>query len=118
MNTIVIILIGILFASFGQILWKIGMNGIGFLDDFSISSIMLLVYNPYVLSGLVCYGIGTLFWLIALSRADLSFVYPFIALTFVIIFSASALIFHEQISIQRVFGAMIIITGIIVLVKG
>ena len=117
MNVIVIILIGILFASSGQILWKIGMTDIG-PSSISSSSILSMVMNPWVISGLVCYGLSTLFWLVALSRADLSFVYPFIALTFVIIFIASGLYFHESISYTRLAGAAIIICGIIVLVRG
>lgn len=118
MNTIVIIIVGIAFASLGQILWKIGMNGIGVIDNFTFTHFLMLISNAYVLSGLICYAVGTLFWLVALSRADLSFVYPFIALTFVVIFIASSLFFHEQISLQRITGAVIIIVGIIVLVRG
>jgi drug/metabolite transporter (DMT)-like permease len=111
MSTILIILIGILFASSGQILWKIGMTEIGSISSISVTSIVAMALNPWVVGGLICYGLSTVFWLIALSRADLSYVYPFIALTFV-------LIFHENISIQRVTGAAIIVAGIIVLVRG
>lgn len=118
MNILVIILIGILFASSGQILWKIGMIETGPLSSLSLHSALVVVMNPWVIGGLICYGLSTVFWLISLSRADLSFVYPFIALTFVIIFIASALIFHESISITRIFGASIIVLGIIVLVQG
>jgi uncharacterized membrane protein len=118
MNVIIIIIIGILFASFGQILWKVGMNEIGVVSEISVEGITHIVLNPYIFGGLFSYGIGTLFWLIALSRAELSFVYPFIALTFVIIFMASFFLFHENISFQRILGALIIVIGIVVLVKG
>ena len=118
MNTIIIILIGIILASSGQILWKIGMSDIGPLSSVTLSTAWAVVINPWVIGGLICYGLSTIFWLIALSRADLSYVYPFIALTFVIIFTASYLLFHEQISIQRISGAVIIIIGILVLVRG
>ena len=117
MNIIFIILIGTLFASSGQILWKIGMTDIG-PSSISASSIISMVMNPWVIGGLICYGLSTLFWLVALSRADLSFVYPFIALTFIIIFIASAFLFHESISYLRLTGAAIIVCGIIVLVRG
>ncbi|PWR72445.1 EamA family transporter [Methanospirillum stamsii] len=118
MNTIIIILIGILFASSGQILWKIGMTDIGPVTSFSAGTLLPMVLSPWVIGGTLCYGLSTVFWLIALSRADLSYVYPFIALTFVIIFIASFLLFHENISFPRLSGAIIIVCGIIVLVKG
>ena len=118
MNTLIIIFIGILFASSGQILWKVGMTDIGPITSVSMGSFVSIVLSPWVISGTLCYGLSTVFWLIALSRADLSFVYPFISLTFVIIFIASFLLFHEQISAIRLLGAIIIISGIIVLVIG
>jgi len=118
MNVIIIILIGIIFASAGQILWKMGMSGIGPLTSFSMTSALVVAFNPWVIGGLICYGLSTVFWLIALSRADLSFVYPFIALTFVIIFIASFFIFQENLSLQRILGAIVIITGIVILVRG
>ena len=118
MNTIIIILIGILFASSGQILWKVGMTDIGPITSITTGSFVSMVLSPWVIGGTLCYGLSTVFWLIALSRADLSFVYPFIALTFVIIFIASFFLFHEQISFMRLFGALVIISGIIVLVRG
>jgi len=119
MNTVFIILIGILFASSGQIFWKIGMSETGpITSPLSLNSSMEVIMNPWVIGGLISYGLSTIFWLIALSRADLSFVYPFIALTFVIIFFASAILFHESISMARIIGAGIIVLGIIVLVQG
>jgi hypothetical protein len=57
MNTIIIILIGILFASFGQVFWKIGMNSIGAVDNFSISGIISMFLNPLVVLGLIMYSI-------------------------------------------------------------
>lgn len=118
MNTVFIILVGILFASSGQILWKIGMTDIGPITSISFGSLIPMIMSPWVIGGTLCYGLSTVFWLIALSRADLSFVYPFIALTFVIIFIASFILFHENISALRISGAAIIICGIIVLVRG
>ena len=118
MNVIVIILIGILFASSGQILWKIGMTDIGPITSLSTGSLISMIMSPWVIGGTMSYALSTIFWLIALSRADLSFVYPFIALTFVIIFIASFILFHENISAMRISGAIIILCGIIVLVRG
>jgi uncharacterized membrane protein len=118
MNTIIIILIGILFASLGQVFWKIGMNSIGAIDKFSIPGIISMFLNPVVLLGLFMYGLSTVFWLIALSRKDLSFVYPFISLTFIIVLFLSIFILKEQIGTARIIGTIIIIIGLMVVVKG
>jgi uncharacterized membrane protein len=118
MNTIIIILVGILFASLGQVFWKIGMNSIGAIDKFSIPGIISMFLNPVVLLGLFMYGLSTVFWLIALSRKDLSFVYPFISLTFIIVLFLSYFILKEQIGTARIIGTIIIIIGLMVVVKG
>ncbi len=94
------------------------MTDIGPISSLSPGTFIAMLLSPWVIGGTVCYGLSTIFWLIALSRADLSFVYPFIALTFVIIFIASHALFHENISAFRLIGAIIIISGIIVLVRG
>ena len=117
MNVIIIILIGITFASVGQIFWKIGMNSIWPITNYAPSTIIATFLNPYILSGLAMYGLGTVFWLIALSKKDLSFVYPFIALTFIIVLILSSVILKESIGIYRIIGTFIIILGLIFIMK-
>jgi uncharacterized membrane protein len=117
MNVIIIILIGIIFASFGQIFWKIGMNSMGPITNYAPSTIITIFLNPYILSGLAMYGLGTIFWLIALSKRDLSFVYPFIALTFIIVLTLSNVILKENIGVYRIIGTFIIILGLILIMK-
>ncbi len=118
MDTILIILTGILFASMGQVFWKIGMNAIGVIDKFSISGIISMFLNPIVLLGLCMYGLSTVFWLVALSQKDLSYVYPFISLTFIIVLLLSHFALKEQVSTARIVGTLIIIGGLMIVVRG
>ena len=118
MDTILIILTGIIFASMGQVFWKIGMNSIGVIDKFSISGIISMFLNPIVLLGLCMYGLSTVFWLVALSQKDLSYVYPFISLTFIIVLLLSHFVLKEQVSTARIVGTLIIIGGLMIVVRG
>jgi len=117
MNVIIIILIGITFASVGQILLKIGMNSMGAITNYAPSTIFATFSNPHILSGLAMYGLATIFWLIALSKKDLSFVYPFIALTFIIVLILSSVILNESIGIYKIIGTFVIILGLILITK-
>ena len=117
MNVIIIILIGIILASVGQIALKMGMNSMGPITNYDPSTIITTFLNPYILSGLAMYGLATAFWLIALSKKDLSFVYPFIALTFIIVLMLSNVILKENIGIYRIIGTFIIILGLILIMK-
>ena len=117
MNVIIIILSGILCASLGQVFWKLGMNAVGAIDNFSISGIVSMFLHPLVFLGLLMYGLSTIFWLIALSQKDLSYVYPFIALTFIIVLLLSKFLLHENVGIYRIVGTLIIIAGLIIVVN-
>lgn len=117
MNVIIIILIGVILASIGQILLKIGMNSIGPITNYAPSTVIATFSNPHILSGLAMYGLATIFWLIALSKKDLSFVYPFIALTFIIVLILSSVILNENIGIYRIIGTIIIILSLILIMK-
>ncbi len=73
--------------------------------------------NPIVLLGLLMYGLSTIFWLVALSQKDLSYVYPFISLTFIIVLLLSHFVLKEQVSTARIVGTLIIISGLIIVVR-
>ena len=117
MNTIIIILIGVILAAVGQVSWKLGMNTIGDLTNYDLATLSNMISNPYILFGLVMYGLGTIFWLIALSKKDLSFVYPFISLTYILVLVLSSLVLKESIGVNKVVGTLAIIIGLIIISK-
>jgi uncharacterized membrane protein len=117
MNVILLILIGIIFASLGQVFLKIGMNAVGSINTFAYSDIVSIFSNLYIILGLLMYGLATIFWLIALSQKDLSYVYPFIALTFIIVLLLSKFLLHENVGIYRIAGTIIIVAGLIIVVN-
>jgi drug/metabolite transporter (DMT)-like permease len=120
MDTLVYIVPSILASVIGQLLLKRGMTGLGPLslgEGNVLSMVWSMATSPWVLLGLMCYVGGTLFWLIALSRAELSFVYPFAALSMALIILSSWLIFGESISVARVFGVATIVAGVLIVAR-
>ena len=117
MNVILIILAGIICASLGQVFWKMGMNAVGAIDSFSLPTILSMFSSPLVILGLCMYGLSTVFWLVALSQKDLSYVYPFIALTFIIVLLLSKFLLHENVGAYRIAGTLIIIAGLLFVIR-
>ncbi|MDD2218085.1 MAG: EamA family transporter [Methanothrix sp.] len=115
MNTILIIIIGIVFAAIGQVYWKLGMNQSGSMVALNFEYVRAVLLNPYVLMGFVMYGLSTIFWLIALSKKDLSFVYPFISLTYILVLVLSSLVLKECIGLNKIVGTLAIIFGLIII---
>jgi multidrug transporter EmrE-like cation transporter len=116
METLVYILPSVITGVLGQLLLKHGMSGMGALNlgEGNIVSLVLKVFtNPWVILGLACYVGGLLFWLIALSKAPLSYVYPFAALTMAMVVLSSAIVFGEAITATRLLGVGTIIGGVL-----
>jgi drug/metabolite transporter (DMT)-like permease len=115
MNVVVIIVIGVIFAALGQVSWKLGMNQAGQLAALDPATLSTVLLNPYILLGFAMYGLSTIFWLIALSKKDLSFVYPFISLTYILVLVLSSLVLKESIGLNKIAGTIAIIIGLIII---
>ncbi len=109
------ILISVVAGGAGQILLKQGMTRIGeitLVADQIPLILWRLATNPFVVGGLTLYAGGTVFWLAALSRVDLSFAYPFASLSYIIMLLASWQLFNENITLMRLAGTMVIGFGV------
>ena len=94
---------GTLLASFGQVLFKLGATG---------RSSFAAFLNIWTFAGLACYGVGTVLWIYALSRAPLTLVYPFTALTFVFVYAAGVLFLGETTSPKALAGMGLVLAGL------
>jgi drug/metabolite transporter (DMT)-like permease len=115
MDTFAIILLGVTFSAVGQVSWKLGMNLIGPVNGFRPSDLIFIFLDTYIVFGLIMYGLSTVFWLIALSRMELSFVYPFISLTYILVLALSYLVLRESIGLNKIAGTALIILGLILI---
>jgi drug/metabolite transporter (DMT)-like permease len=121
MSTAVIyILISVLGSAAGQLLLKKGMNDLGpiTLNLIQLPSVLWrMATNPNIFIGLTIYLIGTVFWLAALSRVDLSYAYPFASISYVIMLVASWQMFGEKISLSRLLGTLVIGIGVLLIYR-
>jgi drug/metabolite transporter (DMT)-like permease len=116
MNTAIIyILISVLGSAAGQLLLKKGMNSMGAVT-LTINQLPSIIWqmatNINVFIGLAIYLVGTVFWLAALSRVDLSFAYPFASFNYIVMLVASWMMFDERITISRILGTVVIGIGV------
>jgi drug/metabolite transporter (DMT)-like permease len=75
-------------------------------------SLGALVRTPAIYTGLFLFGLSALVWLVVLSRASLSFAYPFAALTYVLILLFDLFILDETVPPLRWAGVALIVGGI------
>jgi drug/metabolite transporter (DMT)-like permease len=112
------ILIATMASATGQILLKLGMARMGPLT-LSFDQLAAILWkigtNPFVILGLAIYVGGTVFWLSALSRVDLSYAYPFASLSYIVMLIASWQLFNENISPLRLLGTFVVCVGVILI---
>jgi drug/metabolite transporter (DMT)-like permease len=117
---IVYILVSVVAGAGGQLLLKRGMNTMGPLTlsfDQFFNVLWRIGTNPYVVIGLLIYVTGTFFWLVALSRVDLSYAYPFASLSYLIMLFGGWFIFHEGVTPVRLFGTLIVCVGVFLIAR-
>jgi drug/metabolite transporter (DMT)-like permease len=73
---------------------------------------MLSFHNMSIIAGLGLYALGTIFWIYSLSRAQLIQVYPFTALTFVLIYFSGILFLGENLEVYDLCGIILVLIGL------
>lgn len=112
------ILVAVVASAAGQVLLKMGMNRAGALTlsfDTIVATLWKIGTNPYIVIGLLIYVTGTVFWLAALSRVDLSYAYPFASLSYIVMLLAGWYAFDEHINLVRVMGTLVVAIGVLII---
>lgn len=114
--SLAMLLVSVLFATAGQLTLKAAMETIGRIGTAQVSdagqTILRAVKEPLLWIGLILFGISAVFWLVVLSRVDLSLAYPFVGLSYVVIVALARFMFHEQVPALRWIGVTVIAVGI------
>lgn len=121
MQPIALIVSSVVIGVVGQLVLKSGVGRIGPLGverGRVVATAWRIFTDPRVIVGLGLYGISTFFWLVALSRVELGYAYPFISLSYILILLSSWLLFGEDLSAQRLFGVAAICLGVYVVAAG
>ena len=116
MQTVLMVMVPVLIGVVGQIFLKYGMAQVGKFSFDSAGSIVpqfiRAFSNIFVLTGFVFYFLSSLFWMIVLSKVDLSIAYPLLSMGYVFVLTASWFIFHEPVSAIRWLGVFVIMGGV------
>jgi drug/metabolite transporter (DMT)-like permease len=95
--------IGAVLAALGQVSFKHGAVGRAVLMDF---------LNPWILLGLALYLAGTILWILALSAVPLTVLYPFAALTYVLVNVFAVALLGEQLTPRGMAGTGFVLLGL------
>lgn len=109
-----ILLISVLAGSLGQLFLKLGASKMGAVAaDRAIAQILSIVTIPELIIGLGFYGIGAVFYILLLTKVDLSVAGPSASLVYVFSALFGYWIFHDSFSPQKVVGLALIVGGVV-----
>ena len=113
----------ILFTVYGQIIlkWRISdlnwsLNTTGVIGQM-IVSYMKFLFDPLIFSGFVSAFVASVFWMLAMTKFELTYAYPFMSLSPALVFIVGIFVLGETFTIGKLLGLLIIMLGIIVTVK-
>lgn len=107
----------ILFAVYGQLVLKWQMATVPPLPASLVeraSFLLGLAMRPWILSCVAAGFLAFLCWAAALKGLELSYAYPFMGASFVLVLWLSAVFFREPITAAKLLGTALIVAGIAV----
>ena len=111
----------ILFTVYGQLVLKWRLTVIDSFPDLFHEKLIFTLYlfkDIYVISSFVAAFLGAISWMIALQKLELSFAYPFMSLSFIIVLVLSVFFLNESFNAYKLIGILLILLGTYVASKG
>ncbi len=103
----------ILLASAGQLALKLGMNRVGSIattDLLSAEVLSRIALSPAGV-GFVLYLASAALYIVAISKDELTRVYPLISLSYLITLFLGFLFLGERVTVERVAGVLLVVAG-------
>lgn len=80
--------------------------------------IKLILTDPWIFSGLSAAFVASLFWMMAMTKFQISYAYPFMSSAFILVLLISVPLFGETLNATKLIGTLLIVTGLVVLSRG
>ncbi|MBP1961315.1 EamA family transporter [Paenibacillus aceris] len=109
-----VVFLNVILLVCGQIVWKIALNRMPLTGIHNLGAVLL---QPYILAGCLLYAAATLIWFYALSKFDLSRVYPLQSIAYVFGALFGWLVFKETFSSSQWIGLLFLVGGAFLLAK-
>ena len=116
-----LLFVSVLLSSLAQISLKHGMIAVTptSMDADGLPALFLrAIVQPYIIAGVIFFGISFIVWLLVLSKANVSYAYPFQSMGYIMIAVFSHFVLGEQLSGVKLLGIAVICAGVAILAFG
>lgn len=120
LTTFGFILTGIFLNAVAQLLLKAGTNTVGAIhlngENWLATGLKLATQLP-IISGLTCYVVSVVVWIIGLSRVNVTIAYPMLSLGYIVNAVGAWYFLGEAVSPQRMLAIGVIVFGVVLLAR-
>ena len=115
--SLAVLLVAVALAAVAQLVLTHGMTLAQHRVEASGGSLAIAAAtSPWVIGGLAIFGVSAVAWMLTLSRVPLSLAYPFNALGYVGILTASVVFLHERTNVWTWLGTFLVAGGLVLVV--
>jgi undecaprenyl phosphate-alpha-L-ara4N flippase subunit ArnF len=121
-NAVVLLALTIILSACAQLFMKVSMIQLQHLLDSTgdKQSLLLVILDnriviAWLFAGLLCYALSMLSWIFALIKYELSFAYPFLGVTYVLVYLGAVCWeqIAEPLTLLRTAGIILILIGVV-----
>ena len=120
-KAVLLLSLSVILSACAQLFMKVSMIQLQLHNDvdLNLSLFFIIIENNTVLiwliGGLACYALSMLSWMFALTRYELSFAYPFLGITYILVYFGAVYWgqIAEQLTWQRTAGIVLILIGVV-----
>jgi uncharacterized membrane protein len=101
----------------GHLLIKAGLNASTHVASAPgiAQRVLQILAQPQVITGLLIYLFGTVCWMSAVAKKEISFLYPLTSVNYVLVVACSMVFFHEIPTARRLAGVATIVLGMVLM---
>lgn len=111
----------IIFTVYSQLVmrWQVMAAGPLPVDTSGKASYVInLLFTPWVLSGIVATFLAGVSWMLAMTKFEISYAYPFVSLNYILVLVAAFFLFNETLSVTKLIGSALVVVGVVVVSRG
>lgn len=111
----------VIFTVFSQLVmrWQVSQAGALPIDlAGKMQFVAQLFFNPWIVASILATLFAGISWMLAMSRFEISYAYPWIGLNFVLMMLFGALLFGEPINLEKFLGTAFVIAGVVLIARG
>jgi drug/metabolite transporter (DMT)-like permease len=107
-------------TAYSQIImrWQVGLAGaLPLGGGAKVQFVAHLLFNPWVLSGILATFFAGVSWMLALTKFQLSYAYPFTSLVYMMVLASGVVFFKDSMSAGRLAGTAVVMLGVVMIAR-